>query len=76
MRDANAQQWGAWLHLDGWEGRTKQPVIVVAETRTRYRITPMGPDPVRLAGRSRLLGVGGTALVPKYAITRRHPPDA
>lgn len=54
------------LHLDGWEGRTRQTVCVVGETPTRYRIRAI--DRTRLAG-PRWLDPGATALVPKYAIT-------
>ncbi len=64
-------EWLGWLHLDGWEGRTKQPVKVVGETPKRYRITPEGETPVRLAGRSRSVSPGETSLVPKYSITKR-----
>lgn len=57
----------AFLHLDGWEGRTKQPVFVIGETKARYRI---GCDQTtRLAGRCRKIEPGETVLVPKYAIT-------
>ena len=63
----------AKLHLDGWCGRTKQDVIVVGETPKRYRIRPAGDRSVRLAGRSRSLRPGDTALVPKRAITFVEP---
>lgn len=57
----------AFLHLDGWEGRTRQAVLVLGETKTRYRIGC--EQTVRLAGRCRSIKAGETTLVPKYAIT-------
>lgn len=61
----------AHLHLDGWEGPTKQAVTVVGETKASYRITPAGDERVKLGGRSRWLAPGKTALVPKRAVTVR-----
>lgn len=61
----------AHLHLDGWEGRTKQAVTVVGESARSYRITPAGDERVKLAGRSGWLAPGETALVPKRAVTLR-----
>jgi hypothetical protein len=57
----------ALLHLDGWAGRTTQPVLVIGETRTRYRIGC--EQTTRLAGRRRNIEAGETVLVPKCAIT-------
>lgn len=59
----------AVLTLQTWAGVLKQPVIVVGETPQRYRITPAGTTPVRLAGRLRHLPPGETALVPKNAVS-------
>jgi hypothetical protein len=70
-KEKMAAEWLGWLHLDGWEGRTKQPVKVVGQTPKRYRIKPEGDIPVRLAGRSRSVRPGETVLVPKYAVTKR-----
>lgn len=57
----------AVIVTQGWEGRQEQPVLVVGETPTRYRVTPaMGS--VKLAGRNRWLQWGETALVPKRAV--------
>lgn len=56
-----------FVHLDGWAGRTKQPVEVIGETPKRYRVKAIGK--VHLAGRCRVLLDGETALVPKYAIS-------
>lgn len=56
----------AYLLLDGWEGRTKQLVRVTDATPKRYRIR--ADSRIRLAGRSRYLEPGHTALVPKTAI--------
>lgn len=61
----------AELHLDGWMGRLSQDVLVVGETPKRFRIRPVGSDPVRLPGRNRYLYPGDTALVPKYAVRFR-----
>lgn len=63
----------AYLHLDGWEGRTKQAVTVVGESARSYRITPAGDEQVKLGGRSRWLSPGETALVPKRAVTVGDP---
>lgn len=56
----------AYICTDGWEGRTEQFVLVVGETPKRYRI--MATQGTKLAGRSRWLKPGQTALVPKYAV--------
>jgi len=76
--------WPAWLHLDGWAGPTKQPIIVIGESPKRYRImadveaVALGlgdvqphDTSVRLAGRRRTLRARETVLVPKRAITKR-----
>lgn len=54
------------LHLDGWAGRHKQEVEVIGETPKRYRIRAIRET--KLAGRSRYLRSGETALVPKAAL--------
>jgi hypothetical protein len=59
-----------WLHLDGFAGKTTQRVIIVGETRTKYRIRADG-DAVRLAGQSRSISGDETALVPKRAVSER-----
>ena len=59
----------AWLWLDGWEGVTRTPVLVVGETPRRYRIRPAGTRAVKLAGRQRWLVPDSTTLVPKHAIS-------
>jgi hypothetical protein len=64
-------EWPGWLRLDGWAGRSKAAVVVVGETSMRYRIRAAGPDPVKLAGRSRWISGIQTALVPKHAVTHR-----
>lgn len=70
--DGDYESWRGWLHLDGWEGRTRQGVLVVGETPKRYRITPDdGGKSVKLAGRQRWLPDGDSALVPRYAVTPR-----
>lgn len=56
------------LMMDGWAGRTDTPVEIVGETPKRFRITPTDDKPVKLAGRSRWLRPGQTALVPKHAV--------
>lgn len=61
--------WLAWLHLEGWSGRSKSPVIVVGETSTKYRIRT--EKACVIAGRNRMLSVGETVLVPKRAISKR-----
>jgi len=56
----------AWLRLDGWAGRWDEPVVVIGETPTRYRIR--ADVRVRLAGPHRYLCPGATTLVPRRAI--------
>lgn len=58
----------AWLCLDGWAGRSETEVQVVGETPTRWRITPLGKEALRLGGRRRYVEVGMTVLVPKRAV--------
>ena len=62
----NAITYGV-LVLDGWAGRTEQPVLIVGETPKRYRIACVD-KPVKLGGRNRWLNPGSTALVPKSAV--------
>jgi len=65
-------EWPAWLHTDGWAGRSKQAVVVIRETKARYEIRPANDhEKVKLGGRARWLSPGKSALVPKRAITRR-----
>jgi len=57
----------AVLRLDGWSGpHESQPVDVVDETPTRYRIRAI--TETRLAGRYRFLEPGKTALVPRRVV--------
>ncbi len=56
----------AWLVLEGFEGRTRQRVEVLARTPARYRIRALRRT--RLAGRDRWLARGEEALVPHRAI--------
>jgi hypothetical protein len=55
-----------YLGLDGYAGRRYRKVEVVGETPKRYRIRAI--ERTKLAGRSRWLYPGETALVPKYAV--------
>ena len=59
----------AHLMLDGWAGVSRQPVEVIGETPTRYRI--QARQRTKLAGRSRWIEAGETALVPKHAVRFR-----
>lgn len=54
--------------LDGWNGRTRQRVIVLSETPKRFRIATAEDKPVKLGGRDRWLHPGETVLVPKHAV--------
>lgn len=56
----------AYICMDGWGGRTEQAVLVIGETPKRYRIKAVMRT--KLAGRSRWIYVGETALVPKHAV--------
>jgi hypothetical protein len=58
----------ARLCFDDWAGTRSSSVLVVSETPKRYRIAPVGAEPVKLAGRNRWLEPGKTALVPKTAV--------
>lgn len=61
------------LHLDGWSGRTIQPVVVMAETPKRYRVMATSAEGLRVPrGRHQSVLIiyrPGTHLVPKYAVT-------
>lgn len=62
----------ATLHTDGWGGRQRQTVVVIAETPKRYRIRAFQSGEIRVpAGRHGILKIfgNGTHLVPKTAIT-------
>lgn len=54
------------LMLDGWAGARARQVEIVGETPQRYRIRAI--ERTKLAGRSRWINPGETALVPKYAV--------
>lgn len=56
----------ALLCLQGWDGYSETPVVVVGATPTKFRIRAL--DRTKLGGRSRWLYRGETALVPKHAI--------
>lgn len=56
-----------YIQLDGWGGRTESRVLVIGETPKRYRIQAIART--KLAGRDRYLNAGGTALVPKRAVS-------
>jgi len=58
-----------YLNLDGWEGLTSQRVEVLSQTPKRTRIRAL--TRTKLAGRSRWLQPGQTALVPQYAVTEK-----
>jgi len=58
----------AWLCMNDWAGYHETAVLVVGETKTRYRIRTVDERAVRLGGRGRFLGALGSALVPKRAI--------
>lgn len=55
-----------YLGLSGWAGDRWRKVEVVGETPKKYRIRAI--EKTKLAGRSRWLEAGQTALVPKYAV--------
>ncbi len=56
----------ALLCLNGWHGRSEEPVIVIGETPKRYRIQAI--KRTACAGRCRWLEAGETCLVPKRAV--------
>lgn len=58
------------LLIDGWEGRSAQPVIIEDETPQRYRVRAVN-EQLRLPSRGngvRIILRGGTVLVPKHAV--------
>jgi hypothetical protein len=55
-----------FIHLDGFQGATKQRVLIVGETAKKYRIRAL--TLTKLAGRHRWLPPEQEALVPKYAV--------
>jgi hypothetical protein len=58
------------LLIDGWAGRTAQPVIIEGETPKRYRVRAIADElwlPSRGNGVRKILR-SGTVLVPKYAV--------
>ena len=57
----------AELGLNGWHGLIWKEVKIVGETPKRYRIEAL-TDRTKLAGRSRFINKGETALVPKHAL--------
>ncbi len=59
----------ARLGLVGWYGVTWDPIEVVGETPTRWRIRAI--ERTWLAGRCRWLEAGETTLVPKHAVRFR-----
>lgn len=62
-----------YLVIDGWAGRFEQPVWIVGETPTRYRVSPVEDElrlPMRGRGVRKILR-GGTVLVPKTAVRRQ-----
>ena len=63
--------WPAWLYTEGWYARRLQAIMVVGETPKRYRVQSADGDVVRLSGRSATIRGTETALVPKYAVTKR-----
>lgn len=60
-----------WLCMDGWAGRTKEPVKIVGETPKRYRVELL--KDCRLPGRNKSGKAGEIVLVPKYAVTDKPP---
>ena len=56
----------AYLHLDTWAGRIREPVELIGETPKRYRIRLLSDIrlPSRRQGRA-----GDEVLVPKYSIS-------
>lgn len=58
------------LMIDGWGGRSYQPVVVEAETPKRYRVRAV-EEKIRLPLRGngvRIVLRSGTVLVPKTAV--------
>lgn len=55
----------AWIHFDGWAGRAKAAVVIVGETRTRFRVRYVESFQY---GR-RVHRAGDVVLVPRRAVT-------
>lgn len=56
------------LLLIGWEGDSRQRVLVIGHTPAKWWIRAPGPETVKLAGRARYLAPGEETLVPKHAV--------
>lgn len=52
--------------IDSWAGRRTYPVLVLGETKMRYRVQAI--TSMMLPGR-RFVPQGGVCLVPKYALS-------
>lgn len=63
----------AFLNYNDWAGIHASPVLVIGETPKRYRIQTVNGSTLKLAGRSRYLRAGETALVPKTAVSFPRP---
>ena len=61
-----------FLCFNDWAGYREEPVRVVGETPTRYRIE--ADKTILLAGRDRYLMPGRTVLVPKKAVIFKDKP--
>jgi hypothetical protein len=61
----------ARVHLTDCSGASCQEVLAIGETAQRHRLQTW--TETRLAGRSRWLKRGATALVPKHAVTLLKP---
>lgn len=65
-RDTPYDERTAEVSIDGWFGRRDYEVVVVGETRKKYRIRATAD--MRLPGRDRWLFYGEITLVPKDAV--------
>lgn len=77
----NERRWGRYMEarpaerrgllvIDGWEGRTYQPVVIEGETPKRFRVRAVN-ESLRLPSRGRGVRIilrSGTVLVPKSAV--------
>lgn len=55
----------AYLCLDSWAGRRKEPIEIIKENPKRYRVKLLGSYPLP---RGRWGREGDEILVPKYAV--------
>lgn len=68
-----ADERAATFWMQGWEGKTGTPCLVIGETAKRYRVRLISKS--KLPGRNRWGEPGQVVLMPKRALTFASPPS-